>query len=56
MTEEQARTKWCPMYGISTKEYVDDCCIASQCMFWRWRQPTWDDKPKEGYCGLAGKE
>lgn len=31
MTEEEAKTKLCPMVRF------DDCCIASCCMMWRWK-------------------
>jgi|LSQX01.3.fsa_nt_gb hypothetical protein len=48
MTEEEAKTKWCPMVrhtkdnegafyttnGQSSKSF--QWCIASDCMMWRW--------------------
>jgi len=55
MTEQEARTKWCPMArsannGVSINR-TDDCenkpdkdcmCIASGCMMWRWNpEPEW---------------
>ena len=53
MTEEQAKTKWCPMSrtgvdevtanrGFNGKIFEEDKCIASDCMMWRWL--SW--KPK----------
>ncbi|WP_188260832.1 hypothetical protein [Azospirillum tabaci] len=50
MTEEQARTKWCPkarasdqaepplsINRVRTNKPDGDClCIASDCMAWRW--------------------
>ena len=70
MTEDEAKTKWCPMvrlaplgpgesYKKSTnrmgKGDPDSCCIASDCMAWRWfgRGAA---RPDRGYCGLAGKQ
>lgn len=32
MTEEEAKTKWCPM----AKTSIDENCIASGCMMWVW--------------------
>jgi len=50
MTEEQAKTKWCPMVRVfmsteegaaaasvnSTQKLEHTRCIASGCMMWRW--------------------
>jgi hypothetical protein len=66
MTEQEAKTKWCPMVKRVKSEVIDSrnlpYCIASACMMWRWSQKgawvngTWtNDYPVEGYCGLAGK-
>lgn len=34
-------------------------CIGSACMMWRWAgeapDANWSDRPRKGYCGLAGK-
>ena len=34
MTEEEAKTKWCPQ-----AEHRDWKCIGSACMVWRWAEP-----------------
>lgn len=44
MTEEQAKTKWCPMFragymldgGLPTNR-LGGKCIASDCMLWKWK-------------------
>ena len=66
MTEEEAKTKWCPQCVSQTDgdaEYSQRC-LGSGCMAWRW---IWTVSPygvpdfvaeietKNGYCGLAGK-
>ncbi len=63
MTEEDARSKWCPFaitgyFGIALNRLHDPepitretCCIASQCMAWRWLNKASDN----GYCGLANE-
>lgn len=56
MTEDEAKTKWCPMTrvghvaGMAINRhpderdfYVETRCVASSCMMWR-----------DSYCGLAG--
>ena len=68
MTEEEAKTKWCPMarqmfnYGGTFNREVDgaaptDCrCLASGCMMWRWDGWASDRRPTDGRCGLAGRD
>lgn len=64
VTEEEARTKWCPEvrltdasgsnYGVISNRDIGvrhEYCIASKCMWWRW---TTEDETF-GYCGKAGK-
>ena len=61
MTEDEAKTKWCPQAHDGSNQK----CIGSKCMAWRWRYNNRDlikDRPEEfkglkdvGYCGLAGK-
>ena len=52
MTEEEAKTKWCPAASVRhwTRPMRDEdaLCIASKCM--AWRQNSRDN----GRCGLAG--
>ena len=62
MSEEQAKTKWCPMLHIArvTQNFsmpTRSNCLASDCMMWQWKvvnnQYDDPDAPKEGYCGLT---
>ena len=68
MTEEEAKTKWCPMVrGTYSNRYVseigfskDQACLASGCALWRWENTSFvkgteEDKHLAGYCGLGGK-
>lgn len=66
MTEQEAKTKWCPMVrtpssaienqntGIN-RESAEFNCIASDCMLWVWdfygSVPI--DYPTVGHCGLC---
>jgi hypothetical protein len=63
MTEQEAKTKWCPMANIAVvgshgynRDTLGDpanvsYCIASDCMMWR-KDPKYGDSY---YCGLGGK-
>jgi len=68
MTEDEAKTKWCPMVRSSDLEKdVDNCyikdrnptysrCIASDCMMWRLsaRHYLDDVPPKSPIQGYCG--
>jgi hypothetical protein len=55
ITEQEAKTKWCPMVRSAPNEAAH--CVASNCMMWRWANygtiPAQTDVL--GYCGLAGQ-
>ena len=70
MTKDEARKKWCPFTKtretIAPKNDIDElhklktCCLASDCMAWRWdfghiEQGEIVHSNVNGYCGLAGK-
>lgn len=60
-TEDEAKTKWCPMVktvsgvtGTNRDRHQGTNCIGSACMMWRWGEPDrekfWvslDGKPEE---------
>ena len=52
MNEDEAKTKWCPMFGNDEAR-----CIASECMWWVWDEyEDVGDKmvpslPIGGHCG-----
>jgi hypothetical protein len=60
MTEEHAKTKWCPFTGPSDGA---GRCLASGCMAWRFMEthiPNEDNVlvasgDTHGYCGAAGQ-
>lgn len=69
MTEDEAKTKWCP-HALELDTYSETVahnrftdgepvskCIGSECM--AWRKTKLDDMrvlgERTGYCGLAGK-
>ncbi len=67
MTEDEAKTKWCPYQGVGvkadSKAGARSRCIASDCMAWRTSHTTdsaggrvvMTCKDGHGFCGLAGK-
>lgn len=64
MTEEEAKSKWCPMIRYerdlvnrSSPHPQNMNCIGSDCMMWRTTDPAIPEfkHPESGYCGLAGK-
>jgi len=66
MTEDEAKTKWCPFArlaeldganrgSVSGHDMPLAKCIGTACMAWRWRIiPSKQDPHEAGYCGLAG--
>jgi hypothetical protein len=63
MTEQEAKTKWCPMASLRQNRWTSGNfetysqftkCLGSLCMMWRSKY-VWDEKTGEGYCGLGGK-
>lgn len=58
LSEEAAKARWCPFarekYGPQTRPhhkaaFPDRCCIASECMAWRFydHAKAWEDQEKE---------
>jgi hypothetical protein len=69
MTEEDAKTKWCPFVRLGQNRFTSPTnhmgspntekaffCIASDCMMWEWLGPQCSPSNKVGYCGLKGKK
>jgi len=68
MTEDQAKTKWCPMVRRSMFTYgshdisvnrdgQNDKCLASECAMWRWNittDPIFDEKVQSRNNGFCG--
>lgn len=66
MTEDDAKTKWCPMTrigdmnvptGINRGNNSNNKCIASDCMVWKFTDTRTKDgygnaRNPEGQCGL----
>lgn len=38
MTEDEAKTKWCPKAGENRFNRQDEQCLASACAVWRWSE------------------
>jgi len=67
MTEEEAKTKWCPMIQVTSSQSFNDVeygdnrgtgdsshhCIASDCMWWVEDQPEITPYESEGHCGAV---
>ena len=62
MTEEEAKTKWCPFgrmrdaYGSFNRSTYDEGitkCLGSKCMMWRWDKASINERGQftEGRCG-----
>ena len=69
MTEEEAKTKWCPMsreimwtdrhgnhFDQPVVTNIEGVCRASDCMMWRWETKTHpvSRDTDTGHCGLGG--
>lgn len=57
MTEDEAKTKWCPQAGESRFNRQDELCLGSGCTVWRWEDVPASEYGlagwRPGYCGLA---
>ena len=54
MTEDEAKTKWCPM-TLGRTPPNPEACGGSACMAWRESPPPPEIVgPIHGFCGLAG--
>lgn len=59
LTEEQAKTKWCPKVGArggDGRPTSQSKCLGSGCVWWRWtaEAPAPEVDDAEGFCGVAG--
>jgi hypothetical protein len=54
LREREAKEKVCPQRLTIQNAYANKC-VASDCMAWRWDDPTNLGVNRNGYCGLAGK-
>ena len=68
MTEQEARTKWCPMVRITwyptpapetsisgwNRDEMNTNCMASDCMMWRWHGGRRPEKQMEAARGYCG--
>lgn len=67
MTEDEAKTKWCPFVRLARpgqtafNRTTDDSellpaamCVASDCMAWRWKARTWPSKPNDQSGPICG--
>jgi hypothetical protein len=60
MTEEQLKTKWCPLYRVDGNKDRVYKCIGSECAMHRsrvvtmWKVGKGSHEVDEHYCGLAG--
>jgi hypothetical protein len=64
MTEDEAKTKWCPMTAplVIVPHYASQAgscnCVGSACMMWRWTYTPEEAKGNkngpQGICGMAG--
>ena len=56
MTEDEAKTKHCPMSFNTPNQEDLILCLASGCMMWRW-DVDWDDvadiSQTQGSCGMG---
>lgn len=66
MTEEEAKTKWCPMTADEryARTHLSQNCIGSACMVWQQTRPAESitfhpagrkELPAQGRCGMAGR-
>jgi len=54
--QEVAMLKICPVTrNNSFTANVDNNCLGSKCMAWRWTGGYADQPDSTGYCGMAGE-